>query len=69
MNVEEENTYRALRDEQPLITSRWCSFGIHKWEKWSKPYQHDKSKATLIQHSYCACCNLIRAKKVETPRY
>lgn len=37
MSPEKENTFRMLRDERPLKTSIWCSLGIHKWTKWSKP--------------------------------
>lgn len=26
MNVDEENTFRALKDQAPIATSRWCFF-------------------------------------------
>lgn len=34
MNADKENTFRALRDEELLVTSKWCRFGIHRWTKW-----------------------------------
>lgn len=34
MDVNEENTWRALQDKTPLVESRWCQWGFHKWTKW-----------------------------------
>lgn len=63
MNIEHENTIRALRDEMPLVTSRWCAWGIHQWEQWSKVYV-PKGGYKNVQHAYCARCNRIRVRQV-----
>lgn len=63
MNIEHENTIRALRDEQPLITNRWCHWGFHRWEQWSHAYI-PKGGYKNLQHAYCACCNKMRVRTV-----
>lgn len=60
MTPEEENTFRALRDENLLVTSSWCRFGFHKWTKYDNPVMTDKkySGKWFSQHRYCAHCNI-----------
>jgi len=31
---EKLNTFRALKEEDLLVTSRWCRFGWHSWTKY-----------------------------------
>lgn len=59
-----ENTARILKNERPLVTSFWCRFGWHTWEKWCKPYQPNKGSDKHIQTKTCACCNKVTIKKV-----
>ena len=34
IELEKENTYRQLKGEEPIVTSRWCNWGFHKWTQW-----------------------------------
>lgn len=66
MNVEHENLARALREEPLLVKSRWCSFGLHTWEQWSKVYTHKNDRDVRpIQHRHCAMYNKVEAIRVE----
>lgn len=67
MDNEKENTFRVLKDLPLLITSRWCSFGIHNYTQWSQPYV-PKNGQYNYQHAYCACCNKMRVRKVRDDR-
>jgi len=67
MNIEHENTVRALADRPLIQRSPWCNFGIHTWEQWSKPYI-PKGDHKNIQHRYCASCNKVILRKVSYPR-
>ncbi len=64
MNIEKENTFRALKDEPLLIESWLCRFGWHRWEKWSNPYI-PKGGSNNLQTSSCACCNKVRVYSVK----
>lgn len=64
MNIDQENTVRALKDATPIVNSKWCFWGFHTWEQWSKPYQPNKNSSRMIQHAYCVCCNVVKTKKV-----
>ena len=66
MNIDQENTWRALQDEVPLVTSWLCRFGWHRWSQWSEVYL-PKNGANNIQHSHCDCCNKMRIHKVAGP--
>ena len=57
MNVEAENTFRALKDETLLVSSMWCRVGWHTWEHWSDPYLPSSTAKHNIQHRYCCHCN------------
>ncbi len=64
MTPQEENTFRALRDES-LLRTRWqCSIGLHKWTKWSKP---DTSPGTIWakQERECVACGEYQYKKTK----
>ena len=58
MNIEHENTARALKDEPLLATTPWrCRFMLHVWTKWTTPvtlkrgiYLHTE------QYRQCSCC-------------
>ena len=62
-----ENTARILKEQPPLVTSRWCLFGIHTWEKWGKAYTPVKNNSRHVQTRHCACCNQVQVKEVELP--
>jgi hypothetical protein len=66
MNIEKENTFRALKDEPLLITSLLCRFGWHRWTQWSDVYL-PKNASTNIQDAHCGCCNKMRIHKVTGP--
>ena len=55
---EKQNTFRALTDKQPLITSFLCYLGIHSWTKWSQPTRKEEWSSTYIQTRFCRHCNL-----------
>ena len=61
MNVDHENTIRALRDQAPLATRPWrCRLGIHLWEKYSMPVVQSRGLWTYVEQTrYCACCGKI----------
>lgn len=63
MNIEHENTKRALAEQPLLQKSKWCNLGIHTWEQWSQPYT-PKGASQSIQHRYCASCNKVEGKWV-----
>jgi hypothetical protein len=58
MNVEQENTMRALKDQELLATNQWwCKFGIHTWEKYKAPVKNRRGVYDYIeQYRTCACC-------------
>ena len=61
MNAAKENTFRALREEELLVTSFWCSFGWHKWTKYSDPEVIRQGPYKLtIQQRRCASCNIAK---------
>lgn len=63
MNLEEENTFRALKDE-PAIQSWRCRFGWHRWTKWKfKEGDWQVGRAPLAACK-CADCDLPRVKYV-----
>ena len=64
MNIEHENTVRALADKELFATRQWwCAFGIHTWLKWSKPYQSTLGVYTFVeQYRTCGCCGKAQRK-------
>jgi hypothetical protein len=62
---EEENTFRALRDEAPLATGLFCWAGLHKWTKWSKPLHRREGVYEIdYQTRSCAHCGEIAVKQL-----
>lgn len=63
MNLEEENTFRALKDEPAMQTWR-CRIGWHRWTKWK--YQEPDYSAGRIPLAVCKCadCGLPRVKHI-----
>lgn len=66
MNIDQENTIRALKDETLIATRLWCKFGFHVWERWSDPYV-PKGGYKTIQHRYCVCCHNADVRQVKIP--
>ena len=64
MTVDEENTFRTLKDEPLLIRSWLCRFGWHRWTEWSEVYLPKGGSANL-QHAHCANCNKMRVHKLK----
>jgi hypothetical protein len=59
MNAAKENTFRALRDEELLVTSFWCRFGWHTWTKYREPELVREGIYKLtIQERRCGSCNV-----------
>ena len=60
---EKINTWRALQNLPPAVTSFWCRFKLHSWTKWSEPVTPSHSSYTR-QYRYCIHCNT-QNRKVE----
>lgn len=64
MSPEKENTFRALKDEPLLMTSKWCRFGIHKWTRYNDPvkigttFKSGEYHAVMRQEKRCVHCNI-----------
>jgi hypothetical protein len=64
MTSEEENTFRALKGEELLVTSRWCWWGFHKWTKWAERKHHkDWREEYVIMMKHCIHCNDFKERK------
>ena len=59
---EKVNTWRALQDLPPAVSSFWCRFNWHTWTKWSDPVTSNYSPYTK-QVRYCIHCNTVETKK------
>lgn len=63
---EQKNTFNSIADRPLLVTSKWCAWGKHSWQKWSdvkvieRPYQ----KGTHFQFRYCDSCHIYDSRKV-----
>ena len=64
MNAEKENTWRALQDQELLITSFLCRWGWHRWTRWSDPYIPKNGKYNL-QHATCVHCDKMRIRRLK----
>lgn len=64
MNAAKENTFRALRDEELLVTSFLCRFNWHTWTKYREPeiIRDSTFKPVTIQERRCGSCNLSNRK-------
>jgi hypothetical protein len=60
--IEKENLVRILGDKPQLEeTPFWCRYGLHRWQKWSDPYQ----KSIYIKQSrHCDTCNIFEERKI-----
>jgi hypothetical protein len=60
---EAENTFRALSNDYPLVTSIWCRVGLHKYTKYTVP---DTRKEGLYDVLYqlrgCDHCGVVEIK-------
>ena len=67
MNIEHENTVRALKDEPSIVNSVWCRFGIHRWTFWSNPgVLKDKwGTRAFFQTKECVHCGLVAKRRIE----
>ena len=62
---EAENTFRALKDEAPLATGRWCWLGLHKWTKWSSVLHRREGGYDIdYQIRNCAHCNTFKINQL-----
>ena len=59
---EKLNTFRALQELPPAVTSIWCRFNLHNWTKWSA-VESSNSSIWSRQHRYCVHCNTADEKK------
>ena len=64
---EHNNTIRALKDEELLVSSWWCRFGIHNWTRWKNaelgthtPWHSTFSKTVQYRSKYCCHCNHVK---------
>lgn len=63
MTLDEENTFRALKDEPAIQTWR-CRIGWHRWTKWQ--YKEGDFSVGRPHLSVCKCadCNLPKVRYV-----
>lgn len=59
---EAQNTFRALKDLPPMVTSFLCRFGWHGWEQWEVPRKSSGS-IYIRQGRYCAHCRIYEERK------
>ena len=60
---EAENTFRSLKDEEPLSTGRFCWAKWHKWTKWSRPkHRREGVYEVDYQSRECAHCGEFAVK-------
>ncbi len=59
---EKLNTFRALQELPPAVTSFWCRFNIHNWTKWGA-VESSNSSIWARQHRFCVHCNTVDQKK------
>lgn len=67
MNIDQENTMRALKDQELLATHQWwCRFGIHTWEKFKPPVKTRRGAYDYIeQYRICACCGQAARRQLD----
>lgn len=62
---EKENTFRALKDDVPLVSSFWCKLSIHNWSKYSEPaVRKEGAYEILYQLRGCPNCGLVDLKVI-----
>lgn len=60
--MNKENTFRALKDQEPFVERWQCRIGLHRWMKWS---DIEKKPGNLYAYQYrsCADCNETESRK------
>ena len=62
---EAENTFRALKDQEPLITRLMCYIGKHNWTRYGRTIDEKRGMYTFrIQKRYCVGCGLHNEKTI-----
>lgn len=64
---EKQNTFNSMADRPLLMTSRWCKWGFHNWQKWGevkawKRNSFDDPK--FFQARYCDSCHVYDSRRV-----
>jgi len=66
---EARNTFNAIAGRQQVVTSMWCKFGLHRWQKWSDIRNENKPGYSTIYHRiqdrYCDSCNKYQCKEID----
>jgi len=64
---EKQNTFNSIADRPLLVTSRWCKWGFHSWQKWSDVNiaKNVFGNVFYIQNRYCDSCHIYNARKVK----
>lgn len=67
MDIDKENTFRALKDQDLIATGRWCKFGFHTWTKWlnGDQFRNFAGRKWLIQRRECIHCNDFQERQKE----
>jgi hypothetical protein len=63
--MNKENTFRALKDQDPIVDRWQCRIGMHRWLKWSN-IEKKSSNLYAYQQRYCADCNHGESRKLKT---
>jgi hypothetical protein len=61
---EKLNTFRALQELPPAVTSVWCRLNWHNWTKWGD-VEHSNHSIWARQNRFCVHCNAFEQKKWE----
>jgi hypothetical protein len=72
MSPVKENTFRALKDEPLLATSKLCWLGFHKWTRLGEPVKAGTRYLSfggwhniLVQEKRCVHCNKVSYKNTK----
>ena len=67
MNIEHENTARALKDQPLFATNQWyCRFGIHTWIQWNDPIKIRRGAYDFVeQYRKCGCCGKAERRELD----
>lgn len=64
MNVDKENTFRALSEKPLLARKQWkCACGLHTWLPWKDPIKNRRGTYDYIeQYRACGFCNKVQRR-------
>lgn len=64
MNIDHENTVRALAGKELFANNQWfCAVGIHTWLKWKSPVKTRRGVYDYVeQYRECGCCGKAQRK-------